>query len=1053
MKRFVNILLALTATLAVGAQVHYQCDFENPADVAQWQLNVGAQGPQCINHWYVGEEGNFSINEGKGLYIAPVRDTTKATYDGQSLPMSVMCYVPITLQPGNYNLEFDWRCQGSNNTGFVVAWVEAGNRYIQSSNSRNYSANIPVIGNKMNRSTGWTAETRTFTVTQANSQGWLVFIWDQLRNDANKAPSACVDNIIIRTACNISQPSNVKYDTKTARLSWNASTNPNITYDVRDYCVNDNSFTEYSGLTGNFLDINLVAEGTHTFSVRAVDDDCVSQWVSVSSFSYIPGKRCIEYLDLGASVASSGKCYHGNWDAVLDGPPHATLGMVNNGTDDSKTLHCIHTNVSELDPRTQNELKCVPDGEIASVRIGAFERSQHSALVEYTYTTPQGATQLLDINYAAVLEWGHSDIQYNARFDIQVLDMNNNPIGGCTQKTFFAGDATTSGSDVWHVIPAGATSYSDQPIYWSDWQKVTVSLADHPGQTLKIRIIVPTCQADYHWAYAYFTLGCRDGGLEGLACGDMSTDHFEAPDNFTYIWYKDGDAAKRPIKDSLSCHGVLPYTTNNNQVLHIDSMSSEIYHVECHDLQDPTCYYTLTANPNPRFPLAKGTITPFSRNCQNQITFTNESYVRVINRADSTTMSEEEAITTFLVDYGDGSPVQTIDKRNYVTHDYPNTGGTFTATLWASMNDGVCIDDTVFVFTLPDIEHTGDVDTSYHKVNTPYMSKFGTLVNSDRDTLIIDSVALPNMYGCEAYSYEYIYYFSKTTDTVHTVICEGDSAYFLWTDRWYYQSTFDSLVIVHPDDADTTHYFDLYVVPRLRVAMPLEMDICGRDRELRIPLEIEALGADQYAGAVATATVPLTNGHTLQLREESMTDIVTIQLPRDTAWIQPDYYMVQVTVRVQPDPKAGTLVCGTDALEGELLVRYDSTVIDQKFEYVALLNPAYNYGGWSYDDIHWYVDGIELFDQRKATFLHTSAINTGMHYSAELRRTGHDKLIPTCELTYTGQRAVPLQPNASAPARELGTYDVTGNKTAIGGKKGLYFVVYDNHETKKVLVY
>lgn len=1037
------VFCLLVATLQAQTTTSYYCDFEDAAEASQWVLNAGNRGKTSSNQWYLGAAGSFGIGSTQGLYIAETADTTTCGYTATNFSCYQVAYRDLTLASGTYTIQLDWKALGQTNDELLVFWTPSTTNIFSNWNAVDQSVptwqGMTQAAHLRGKAT-WRSYTGTFNVGATG--GRLVLMWVNKKGVAS-SPAAAVDNIRIYQGSTCASVSSVMYDTRTKTLSWNGSASE---YDVLVYNNHTAQMTPYTGLTQTTLPLpSLTEEGMYYFYVRANCGDSLhtSDWNSCSQFVWIPGARCLDFMDLDGA-----KCYRGPFDDVT-GSPTTTRGKVDHGYESVNSFHTIHYMPGETDPRTLNRLKTIPQGEIASVRLGNWQpNSPEGEAIEYTYAVRGGMSDIMEINYAVVMEKpGHGN-DADPHFTLEILDQNGKQIGGsqqfCYKADFAAASYNPANPQGWNLIPkaqlAGVEGVSDTDILWKPWTLVSVSLRNYVGQTLTIRLTTKDCAFSAHWAYAYFTIGCRSGDLQGIACGDYETDHFDAPEGFDYRWYWEGNPSKILGTDSR---------------FDISKTTDSIYIVDIISKTAGGCYYSLTANPNPRYPKAEIQVVDVRpRNCENKVKIQNDCRVHFFNRKTGQEMPslETEPVEAVYWNWGDGSEVE---EANYATveHVFPATGGTFNVSVRASMSGGVCTDDTTFTVTMPNILQPGSVDTTYHKAFVPYKSKFGHTFTADRDTMYVDSAATINMYGCDAWNYEYIYFFTKVTDLLEAVVCEGDSAYFPWTGRWYHETCMDSLVIEHPEGTDTTHYFSLYVVPRLHVMMPLEMDICGRDRELRIPLDIEALGADQYAGAVATATVPLTNGHTLQLREESMTDIITLQLPHDTAWIQPDYYTVHVTVRVQPDPKAGTLVCSTDALEGELLVRYDSTVIDQKFEYVALLNPAYNYGGWSYDDIHWYVDDYELYDQRKATFLHTTAINTGMHYKAELRRTGHDKLIPTCELTYTGQRAVPLQPNTPAPVRELGTYDVTGNKTVLSGKKGLYFVVYDNHETKKVLVY
>ena len=57
---------------------------------------------------------------------------------------------------------------------------------------------------------------------------------------------------------------------------------------------------------------------------------------------------------------------------------------------------------------------------------------------------------------------------------------------------------------------------------------------------MKIRLTLKACEADVHFAYAYFTLDCGRGEIEGVSCGEHP-EVFRVPEGFLYEWYRTYD--------------------------------------------------------------------------------------------------------------------------------------------------------------------------------------------------------------------------------------------------------------------------------------------------------------------------------------------------------------------------------------------------------------------------------------------------------------------------------------------------------------------------------
>ena len=339
-------------------------------------------------------------------------------------------------------------------------------------------------------------------------------------------------------------------------------------------------------------------------------------------------------------------------------------------------MHTLHTEVGEIDPNTtvNGGLRTIPEGEIASIRLGAYTDSGEDARIEYKYKVQSGMSDLLDLHYACVLESGGHNAD-NPFFQLDILDQRGHQISGCTHAYFVADMSGTSGSG-WH---------QEGDIFWCDWRTVTVSLTEFVGQTLTIRLTSSRCVYDTHFGYAYFTLNCRSGGLQGVACGDFSTDHFVAPSGFDYQWYKLDDPGTILSTDS---------------VFNISNTDTTIYAVKVISRLGDNCYYVLTANPNPRFPETKVAYSVYQEDCENYVRFQNTSDVVIVNRQDSSTSLSEDKVEDIIWDFGDGSPVlHSID--SVVIHKFPKSGGLFNVRVSASMNGGICSDEKVYPINIP----------------------------------------------------------------------------------------------------------------------------------------------------------------------------------------------------------------------------------------------------------------------------------------------------------------------------------------------------------------
>ena len=100
----------LCAATAYSQNDSYYCDFEDQNEHHAWVLNVGKDGENCANKWYIGQPGsNGGVN---GLYISGDGGVT-TNYSGT--PTFVAAYRILTLPAGTYELSFDWQALGAGN--------------------------------------------------------------------------------------------------------------------------------------------------------------------------------------------------------------------------------------------------------------------------------------------------------------------------------------------------------------------------------------------------------------------------------------------------------------------------------------------------------------------------------------------------------------------------------------------------------------------------------------------------------------------------------------------------------------------------------------------------------------------------------------------------------------------------------------------------------------------------------------------------------------------------------------------------------------------------
>ena len=1043
MKRIAFIAIACMCVRALCAQAMttYTCDFEDPEENAKWVLNEVSSNRvselvNCVNKWYIGPAGGFGLEKGttsSGLYISSGvdNDTLLSSY---SNTQSVFIAASRTLQlaAGTYSVVFDWEARGSVNDGIFVFWVDDASTKTVGNWSDRTSLPLPLYITDDTRYGGVSSwQSSAFTFSTNGNGGKLVVLWYNSTTPALE-PAGKVDNICLYPGRVCAAPTNVSYDGSTKTVSWNGNAD---SYDVMLYNYNTKKLLTSTGITSTSTQIqDLTEEGYYYINVRSVCGEGHSAWTYTKQFVWIKGARCIDLFDIGPSLSNAGVCYIGKFDDFIRYERQGTLGMVDNGPEDMSSMHTIHIDHDEIDPKTtvNGGLHTVPEGEIASIRLGAYTGAGESSRLEYKYTVAPGMSDLLDLRYAVVMEsGGHgsslADVDMNPTFTLNILDENGNEVGTCSQRYFVAGFGDQSS---WHQEP------TNTDIYWCEWSTLTVSLREYIGQTLTLRFTSTRCSYDTHPAHAYFTFKCRGGDLQGIACGDFSTDHFEAPDGFYYRWYRADDPSRTVIETS--------------QTLNIAPDDPTIYLVDLIDKNNTNCYYTLEANPNPRFPQARATMKSISSaNCSNNVVFSTNSHVVRINRQTMDSIDTDEPIESVLWNFGDGSAPELLTDT-FVSHAYPAEGGEYDVTVTAGISGGVCEDSYTFHISLPDIT-TPDSHDSIHYCED----------GTDR----VDTVSMTNAVGCEYHEYHHHFYHPRYDTTYVDRICEG-GRYLFPGDSAYYEASIDTtLQLTSHYGCDSTISLHLVVDPRLDVEYPKTMQICSDDHVFEMPYRV-------LSGVLDSVKVYFSDRDQqrgfLPCYSFADGEDVLIPLPAGAC---PDNYDIQL--------EFGGERCPMDMQHLSFMLTYSSSVVMQNGGFVAVQNADYN-GGFEFDSYAWYKDGDAL--NVNASYIPTSPEEIGSTYTIFLTRKGEDYGVWTCPIVYNpyAQGADEVSADASliwptyvhtgdnlwlAPSHACTVYSILGEvvgrypqseyQRAISApaQKGLYLVVFDNHQSVSIIVY
>lgn len=983
--------------MVLQAQINgYSCDFEDASENGNWVLNpIVDERFKCDNEWYIsnGVE-NGGINS---MYISADGGAT-AGYVNKGT--SVIAYRTFLFAEGDYELSFDWQAVGFNDVdGLYVCWVPesvATNSANDQSMSRWVSKyGLTIGGRNQLYNSLWTSAIDTIH-SDGVTPYKLVFVWN---NSIRKAvsPGACVDNVNIIPLNSCERPKQIgaSVDGVDVTVRWSGLAD---SYDIRGRLQGSDNWVEASGLTSPSFTFNNLGEGVYDIYIRSNCDDYHSAWVSYRQFVFYKGTRCVEYMDLNKNV-----CWYGNVDN-----PKATQGVVDYGYEAKESRHTLHYDVLETDPRTDNKLKTVPDGELASVRLGNWDINGEAETIEYDYYVKEGENAVLLLKYAVVLQAPNHGMDDQPRFKLEILKADGSSLDKtkCAEADFYAGYNTEG----WHYPIEGTDGgeEDDLPPIWKEWTDVGVSLRDYPNENLKIRLSTYDCKQDGHYGYAYFALSCSDGEIQNLSCGGDAENVFRAPDGFKYRWY--------PINNPGD---IISY----DQEIKLDPMDTTTYicNVINPNPGKEECYYSIVAYAVARFPVPEATYKNTVIDCQNVVTFSNTSHVIRKNQVTGVTtpdMSVEVDSVTW--DFGDGSPLVC---DSMPMHIYPQGGGRFTVTQRAFL--GNCDSITQFVIDLP----AAGGATTREEVFTcevPYSFNDRLLWVSGEyaDTLVnertgCDSVVVLNLTVGEPSMYEY-----------EETLCTDDLPFDFNGQTVDKAGTYEA-VLTAANGCDSTVRATFIVNESLEVFIDSIVEICADDENIVIPYIITS-------GVISSFDVGFDNSD------------LDSKLGADSLETENDSFVIPVGKPVRPGFYDMTLLmhnakCGDKELSARLIINYPDTIVVQRWnDVLGVLNRGYN-GDYDFLTFQWYKNGEPLEGATASNLYVPDGLDASAQYSVLLTRADDGVSAFTCTVQPQVFDGVVDQPivTFNKPERALYVKSETGGLVRLWSVTGVLHGVFD----------
>ena len=966
MKKFILTYVLAFAAIWASAQVAtglpYECSFEESEDLSCWTLNSGT--PNASDKWMFGTAVH---SEGKrAMYISA--DGQNPTYGKKNVVISMLRYkFPTSSTKQYYDISFDWKGVGNADISQMCLLVCREDE-LNTANGLNLNTlvsstagGIPndiltsygqLLGERgseryyLHSSEGWQNVSITpdmngngFGVTRNNSQKNFVFIfvWTnsntkdsifnssiaidnfQINSGAVKKPQnlaaypQCVDSSLLITweTTGAANSFDIQYR-KTGESAW-AHGVSGISDGSEGYQRQDGTHSSYS--------LKPILEGSYDIRIRSAYYDDQTGQVLRSNYAYMsaifvycPENHCINYVDLHSPNVT---CYYGmNPNAESGHSPYDNIGVVDYGPDAIESRHTLHTDPTEVDPRTDSLLHTVPDGALASVRLGNWNWGGEAEAIEYNVLVDTTSQGILIAKYAIVFEnpEGHDEAGQPV-FKLEILDSNDHLIDEvCGQALFIFDDTDGAG---WHMT-------RDNSAAWKEWTTVGLNLMDYHNQTIKVRFTTMDCGWSGHYAYAYFTVDCANAHIETENCGNDALVTCVAPEGFAYYWYKNGD---------LNDPAEHPY----DQTLIVDATRTT-YTCRVSFIEQPDCWFEISTTSEPRFPVPSYKVDSVFEGCESMLKFTNTSHV--MNKWEGTENHTSESCRETLWTFKRLSDGVTHSTTQWSpTYKCPREGDSIEVTMTSYIGaDNACDSTRVDTIVMPSILPQDSVLHMTTCVENP--------VNFDGKWFNADTVYTsvhPNFAGCDSTATLYLKVYPKPQDTYrHDSIC---STQYVTVNGIKYNQPLDNYLIMlqTPNGCDSALYLTLTVNQHIEAVIPQMPYACADDEQLFITFDI-------LAGVFDSLKITFS---TPELRDTVIYDptVTSIAIPYAEN-ILPGHYSARLQFY--------QFCCGVYTEDRGFDIRYRSTIIEQKWnDVISLLSPKYN-GGFEFTAFQWYKDGVPM---------------------------------------------------------------------------------------------
>ena len=723
--------ISVCGQTAISVPYAFSFEESESAELANWVFNPGEGTDQLKDQWVVGKATH---SDGKrSAYIS-----TNGGEDANFATTTNMQYLyrEFTLPAGQYDCTFDFRCIGAPDAMLsagvcpsTAAEMVGGPTTLMPENLMTY---VSQEGKGLLRVRGVSKWKNTSFQFSSNGTRTLrlFFVWQNSNRDTTmSAIGACVDNIQITTRV-CSKPRSVSADIvgDSVIVKWEGGSEEYIV-EYRKY--GRNKWQVQSGVEEKTFIIEGVEEGAYDIRVRGVcyDDNGAnySAYTYLNSFAvYYPDRHCIDYVHLenNPNVLATYGTYAN---------PYESVGVIDYGNDDKYSRHVVNWEPDVTDPRTRGKLLMVPEGALASVRLGNWNVGAQAESLSFKYAVDTENAAILLVRYAVVMEDPQHTLKDQPRFTLEIIGSDGELISPTCGFADFYADAMREG---WHTEGSGYNM-----VTWKDWTTIGLNLGetedgkDWNGDTLTVRLTTYDCDWGGHYGYAYFTLDCAAARIVGTSCGDDAEMSIAAPDGFAYQWFD-------------SANNVVPETrlANNGQTLLVAASDTSTYRCHLTYLEEESCGFDLYSSARPRFPIAAFDWEYAPSDCRNRVKFKNKSHI-MTKYNDVVEYHYDQPCDEYEWDFGNGQVG--ADKNPVVT--YPLEGGRFPVKLVSSIAEGRCSDEITGYIDIPAIGDTsitvnGSIcDGEYVVFGRYYAGMTGVYTDSLKTIAGCDSIVSLNL--------------------------------------------------------------------------------------------------------------------------------------------------------------------------------------------------------------------------------------------------------------------------------------------------------------------